>query len=259
MSQLNPTLNMAFKAARRAGDMMLRASNQLPSLKIDTKSFNEFISDVVEQAQMTICTILSEAYPNYRIYTPDMPFNVRGAYQWVVNPLDGIVNYQHGHPDYAISIALLHKGIVQESLVYAPERNDLYTALRGKGALLNDRRIRVSPRIELNQCLIGTGFSAQSCTEQHFNLLKELWNKTAGLRHTGVNTLDLCALASGQIDGFFNFNLNAYQTMAATLLVQEAGGIVTDMQGNETWLENGDMVTANPKVLAQILQLVAKL
>lgn len=259
MSQFNPTLNIAFKAARRAGDMMLRASNQLPSLKIDTKSFNEFIIDVVEQAQTTICTILSEAYPNYPIYTSDMPFSVRGNYQWVVNPLDGIVNYQHGHPDYAISIALLHKGIVQEALIYAPERNDLYTALRGKGALLNDRRIRVSPRIELNQCLIATEFVAQECIEQRLSLLTELWNKTAGLRHTGTTALDLCSLAVGRIDGFFNFNLNVYQTIAAALLVQEAGGIVTDMKGNDTWLENGDMVAANPKVLAQILQLIAKL
>ena len=155
-------------------------------------------------------------------------------------------------------MALLHKGVLQEALVYAPERNDVYMASRGKGALLNDRRIRVSSRIELNRCLIGTGFPVvdQSMMDKYLAILKDFLAKTAGGRREGAASLDLCAVAAGRLDGFFEFNLKSWDIAAGALIVQEAGGIVTDMSGNEGWLESGDIVAANPKVLAQMLQII---
>ena len=156
-------------------------------------------------------------------------------------------------------MALLHKRVLQEALVYAPERNDVYMASRGKGALLNDSRIRVSNRIELNRCLIGTGFPVvdQSMMDKYLAILKDFLAKTAGGRREGADSLDLCAVAAGRLDGFFEFNLKPWDIAAGALIVQEAGGIVTDMSGNEGWLESGDIVAANPKVLAQMLKIIS--
>lgn len=262
MSTLNPALNTAFKAARRAGDMMIRAANNLSAIKVDSKAFNDFVSDVDRQAEAIIIDILKEAYPHHRIVSEEAGVvgNERAEFEWIIDPLDGTTNYLHGYPQYAISIALLEKGVLKEALVYAPERNDLYTASRGQGALLNDRRIRVSNRIELNQCVIGTGFPVvdQSMLDQYLAILKEFIQKTAGARREGAAALDLCALAAGRFDGFFEFNLKPWDIAAGALIVQEAGGIVTDMQGNSGWLESGNIVAANPKVLAQMLQIIGK-
>ena len=262
MAQLNPALNVAFKAARRAGDMMLRASGNLSHIKVDSKTFNDFVSDVDRQAESIIIDIIKEAYPHHRIVSEESGIigRDRAEFEWIIDPLDGTTNYLHGHPQYAISMALLEKGVLKEALVYAPERNDLYVASRGQGALLNDRRIRVANRIELNQCLIGTGFPVvdQSMLDKYLEILKSFIQKTAGARREGAASLDLCALASGRIDGFFEFNLNAWDIAAGALIVQESGGIITDMQGEQTWLETGNIVAANPKVLAQMLKIIAQ-
>ena len=275
---MNPVLNTAVKAARRAGDMMLRAANNLPAVKIDSKAFNDFVSDIDRTAEEIIREILQEAYPQHKITAEEGGSSgpEKAEYEWIIDPLDGttnylhghpqyaismalLTNYLHGHPQYAISMALLHKGVLQEALVYAPERNDLYLASRGEGALLNDRRIRVSSRIELNRCLIGTGFPVvdQSMMERYLNILRDFLAKTAGARREGAASLDLCAVACGRFDGFFEFNLKPWDIAAGALIVQEAGGIVTDMRGNEGWLESGDIVAAPPKVLAQMLQTIA--
>ena len=258
--QLNPALNVAFKAARKAGDMMLRASNNLSSIRIDNKAFNDFVSEVDRQSEAIIIETLQEAYPHHRILAEEAGVlgNERAEFEWIIDPLDGTTNYLHGHPQYAVSIALLEKGVLKEALVYAPERNELFTASRGNGALLNDRRIRVSSRIELNQCLIGTGFPVveQSMLDTYLAILKAFIEKTAGARREGAASLDLCALATGRVDGFFEFNLKPWDIAAGALIVQEAGGIVTDMQGEQTWLQTGDIVAANPKVLAQMLRVI---
>lgn len=260
MSTLNPALNTAFKAARRAGDMMMRATNHLATIRVDSKAFNDFVSDVDRQAENIIIDILREAYPHHRIISEESGVigNECAEFEWIIDPLDGTTNYLHKHPQYAISMALLEKGVLKEALVYAPERNDLYVASRGKGALLNNRRIRVSNRTEMNQCLIGTGFLVvnQSMLDNYLAILKNFIQKTAGLRREGAASLDLCALATGRFDGFFEFNLKPWDIAAGALIVQEAGGIVTDMQGNQDWLKTGNIMAANPKVLAQMLQIV---
>lgn len=258
--QLNPALNTAFKAARKAGDLMLRASNNLSAVRVDSKAANDFVSDVDRQAEDIIVGTLQEAYPQHRILTEEAGVlgSERAEYEWIIDPLDGTTNYLHGHPQYAISMALLHNGKLQEALVYAPERNDLYMASRGKGALLNDRRIRVSSRIDLPQCLIGTGFPVvdQSRTDTYLAILKDFLSQTAGARREGAASLDLCALACGRFDGFFEFNLKPWDIAAGALIAREAGAVVTDMTGEQGWLESGDIVAANPKVLAQMLQII---
>lgn len=260
MSTLNPALNTAFKAARRAGDMMMRAASNLSSVKVDSKAFNDFVSDVDRQAESIIIDILKDAYPHHRIVSEEAGVigNERAEFEWIIDPLDGTTNYLHGHPQYAISMALLEKGVLKEALVYAPERNDLYTASRGQGALLNDRRIRVSNRIDLNQALIGTGFPVvdQSMLDTYLAILKDFISKTAGVRREGAASLDLCALATGRFDGFFEFNLKPWDIAAGALIVQEAGGIVTDMRGEDDWLQSGDIVAANPKILVQMLKII---
>ena len=276
---MNPILNTAFKAARKAGDMMIRASANLDAVKVDSKAFNDFVSDIDRQSESILLDTLFYSYPTHLVRSEeggyfrasktregvtieqmdaaDVPAVqvIGGAVEWIDNPFV----FRHGHPQYAISMALLHKGKLQEALVYAPERNDCYMASRGQGALRNDRRIRVSNRIELNRCLIGTGFPVvdQSMMDTYLAILKDFLAKTAGGRREGAAALDLCALACGRLDGFFEFNLKPWDIAAGALIVQEAGGIVTDMQGNESWLESGDVVAANPKVLAQMLQIIA--
>ena len=150
--------------------------------------------------------------------------------------------------------------MLQEALVYAPERNDLYTASRGQGALLNNRRIRVSGRFELNQCLIGTGFPVvdQSMLDRYLAILKTMIQKTAGARREGAASLDLCTLAAGRTDAFFEFNLKPWDMAAGALIVQEAGGVVTDFEGEQNWLDSGNIVAANPKLLVQMLKILAQ-
>ena len=257
---MNPILNTAFKAARRAGQMMIRASGNLEAVKIDSKAFNDFVSNVDRESEMILVDALKEAYPHHKITCEESGSHGKSdaEYEWIIDPLDGTTNFLHGHPQYAISMALLHKGVLQEALVYAPERNDLYMASRGQGALLNDRRIRVSNRVELNRCLIGTGFPVvdQSMMDRYLAILKNFLSKTAGGRREGSAALDLCSVAVGRLDGFFEFNLKPWDVAAGALIVKEAGGIVTDMQGNDTWLQTGNIVAGNPKVLAQMLQII---
>lgn len=258
---MNPILNTAFKAARKAGQLMTRAATNLDAVKVDSKAFNDFVSDVDRDAENIIIDTLKEAYPHHAILSEESGQHgkEKAEYQWIIDPLDGTTNYLHGHKQYAISMALLHKGVLTEALIFAPEYNDLYTASRGQGALLNDKRIRVSKRIELPRCLIATGFPVvdQSMMDTYLAILKDVLSKTAGGRREGAASLDLCNVAAGRVDGYFEFNLKPWDIAAGALLVQEAGGIVTDMQGEQGWLDSGDIVAANPKVLAQLLPIMA--
>lgn len=276
---MNPILTTAFKAARKAGQMMLRASSQLDTVKIDSKAFNDFVSDVDRQSEAMLVDTLLYSYPDHIIRSEEGGYftgrksrdglEIRRLdaaevpavpeYEWIIDPLDGTTNYLHGHKQYAVSMALLHRGTLTEALVFAPEHNDLYTASRGQGALLNDKRIRVSNRIELPRCLMATGFPVvdQSMMDRYLAILKDMLAKTAGARREGSAALDLCHVACGRVDGFFEFNLKPWDIAAGALIAKEAGAIVTDMRGENDWLASGDIVAANPKVLAQMLQIIA--
>lgn len=264
---MHPMLNVAIKAARRAGSLIQRASLNLDSIQIERKQHNDFVSDVDRAAEQTIIEVIRDAYPKHAILAEESSPSVgnprahgsQAEYEWFIDPIDGTTNFIHGHPQYAISIALAYKGQIQQAVVYDMNRNDLFTASRGVGAFLNDRRIRVSRRFLMNECVIATGFPVtdQSYLDTYLTMLKDMITKTAGLRREGAASLDLCNVACGRVDGFWEMHLKPWDIAAGSLIVQEAGGIITDLQGEQTWFETGNVVAANPKVLAQLLRTLA--
>lgn len=275
---MNPILNTALRSARRAAELMLRSANHLESIGITQKAANDFVSEVDRNVENMLIEDILTAYPHHLIRSEEggyfraqkkdgtveiLPVEAENLpatpeYEWIIDPLDGTTNYLHGHPQYAISIALRHKGILSAALVFAPERNDLYTAERGSGAMLNDRRIRVSNRSRINEFLIATGFPVvnQDISDTYFAILKDVIAQTAGARREGSAALDLCNLAAGRFDGFFEFNLKAWDIAAGALIVQEAGGLVTDFHGENNWLQSGNICAGNAKTLAWLLRTI---
>ncbi|MGE5386883.1 MAG: inositol monophosphatase family protein [Betaproteobacteria bacterium] len=260
---MHPALNIAIKAARRAGQIINRASNDLDLLTITTKRSNDFVTEVDKKAESVIIETLKEAYPNYGILaeesgeTPGQ--GKRDAeFQWIIDPLDGTTNFIHGFPQYSVSIALARNGIVEQGVVFDPNRNELFTASKGGGAYLNDRRIRVSKRLKLQESLIGTGFPYRdfSQADSYLAIFKELTQKCSGIRRPGSAALDLSYVACGRYDGFWEFSLSPWDMAAGSLLISEAGGLVSDLQGESTYLTSGNIVAGTPKVFAQLLQIV---
>ena len=275
---MSAVLNIALRAARRAGKMMTRAANHLETLTIDQKQARDFVSEIDRESERILVEELLTAYPKHYIRSEeggyfravkqgdDVSIEQINApaktpeFEWIIDPLDGTTNFLHGHPQYAISMALFHKGVLSEALIFAPERNDLYVASRGNGATWNDKRIRVSKRLNLNEFLIGTGFPVveQSMVDEYFAILKNVIADTAGARREGSAALDLCNVAAGRFDGFFEYNLKAWDIAAGALIVQEAGGMVTDFDGESGWLATGNIVAGNEKALAYLLRTIGK-
>ncbi len=256
---MHPMLNTAVKAARRAGAIINRASLDIDLLTIRSKRENDFVSEVDHAAEQAIIDTLLAAYPKHSILAEESGSTGESEYQWVIDPLDGTTNFLHGFPQYAISIALLHRGQLAQAVVYDPTRNELFTASRGRGAFLNDRRIRVSKRDKLKSALIGTGFPFRDFThlDAYLGMFRDLVQKTAGLRRPGSAALDLAWVAAGRTDGFFELGLNTWDIAAGCLLILEAGGLVGDLQGGEGYLKSGHVVAGTPKVFAQLLQALA--
>ncbi len=254
---MHPMLSNAVKAARRAGNIITRASDDIGSLKIQTKTYNDFVTEVDKTAEAAIIETLKDLYPTHGFLGEESgESNSESDYIWIIDPLDGTTNFLHGMPQYCVSIALQERGVLTQGLVYDPNRNDLFTATKGRGAFLNDKRIRVSQRTKLQQAMVGTGFPFRDFThlDTYLNMLKDMIKKTSGIRRPGSAALDLAYVAAGWYDGFWEINLSAWDIAAGGLLVQEAGGIVGDFEGNESWLKTGNIVAANPKLFAQIVQ-----
>ncbi|NNM82814.1 MAG: inositol monophosphatase [Burkholderiales bacterium] len=256
---MHPMLNTAVKAARRAGSIINRASQNIDLLKVEHKSYNDFVSEVDKAAESAILEILLDAYPDHAVMAEESGAKGESEYEWIIDPLDGTTNCLHGVPQYAVSIALAHKGVVTQAVVYDPVHNDLYTATRGSGAFLNDRRIRVSKRTRLEEALIGTGFPYRdfSHLEPYIAIFRELVQKTSGLRRPGSASLDLASVAAGRFDGFWEFGLSPWDIAAGTLLVTEAGGLVGDLEGETGYLSSGNIVAGTPRIFAQLLQVIA--
>lgn len=252
-------LNTAVKAARRAATIINRASNDLDALTVRNKRENDFVSEVDQAAEKAIIDTLLTAYPKHAILAEESGATGESEYQWIIDPLDGTTNFLHGFPQYAISIALLHKGQLDQAVVYDPTRNELFTASKGAGAFLNDRRIRVSKRIKLSDALIGTGFPFRDFThlDAYTAMFRDLVQKSSGLRRPGSAALDLAWLAAGRIDGFFEIGLNVWDIAAGCLLIKEAGGLVSDFTGEEGYLQSGHVVAGTPKVFVPLLQTLA--
>jgi myo-inositol-1(or 4)-monophosphatase len=256
---MHPMLNTAIKAARRAGSVIQRGARDLDRLTVLTKGPKDFVSEVDRTAEATIVDTLLEAYPDHGILAEEGTVNSKVTNPdniWIIDPLDGTTNFLHGYPQYCVSIALQHKGVMTQAVVYDPTRNDLFTATRGAGAFLNDRRLRVSKREKFEECLISTGFPFKdgSMVETYLAMMREMIHKTAGLRRAGAAALDLAHVAAGWYDGFWEIGLNPWDMAAGTLLITEAGGLVTDLYGEENWLQSGQIIAASPRVLPHMLQ-----
>jgi myo-inositol-1(or 4)-monophosphatase len=259
---MHPTLNIAVKAARRAGQVINRASLDIEKLKIDVKRQSDFVTEVDRAAEAAIIEVLREAYPGHGILAEESGLADTAAdseYQWIIDPLDGTTNFIHGLPQYAVSIGLAHKGQMTQAVVYDPNRNELFTATRGAGAYLNDKRIRVSKRTRLDEALIGTGFPFRMFDhiEAYLAIFRDVARKTAGMRRPGAASLDLAWVACGRLDGFWELGLSPWDMAAGTLLITEAGGLVGDLSGEAGYMQTGNIVGGNPKVFAQLLQLIA--
>ena len=256
---MHPMLTIAVKAARRAGGIISRASQDIDLLTVKHKNHNDFVSEVDRAAEDAIINILHEAYPDHAILAEESGSQGDSEYQWIIDPLDGTTNFLHGFPQYAVSIALAHKGVLSQAVIYDPVHNDLFTASRGRGAYLNDRRLRVSKRLYLKDTLIGTGFPYTDYThlDTYMAMLRDMMQKTAGVRRPGSAALDLAYTAAGRLDGFWEIGLRPWDIAAGCLLVQEAGGLVGDFLGNENYLQSGNIMAGNPKIFGQLLQTLA--
>ncbi|QOJ22289.1 MAG: inositol monophosphatase [Gammaproteobacteria bacterium] len=259
---MHPMLTIAVKAARRAGNIINQASQNLDLLTVSKKSHSDYVSEVDGAAEAAIIKVLLTAYPDHAILAEESGHQgdqKKSEYQWIIDPLDGTTNFLHGFPKYSVSIAVKHKGVLTHAVVYDPNLNELFTASRGGGAFLNDRRIRVSKRTKLDDCLIGTGLPFRDLThiDAYFAMLKDLVPRIAGIRRPGSAALDLAYVAAGRYDGFWEIGLAPWDMAAGCLLITEAGGLVGDLEGNETQLESGQIVAGNPRVFGQLLQVIA--
>ena len=256
---MHPMLTNAVKAARRAGNIINRASQDVGTIKVHSKNYNDFVSEVDHAAERAIIQTLQEAYPDHGFIGEESGDDRTDAeHVWIIDPLDGTTNFLHGYEQYSVSIALMSRGHLEQAVVYDPSRNDLFTATRGRGAFLNDKRIRVSNRAKLQSAMIGTGFPFRDFKhlDTYLNMFKDMIKNTAGLRRPGSAALDLAYVAAGWFDGFWEIGLSKWDIAAGALLVQEAGGIVGDFEGNETWINTGNIVAGNPKVFSQMLQVL---
>lgn len=258
---MHPMLNTAVKAARRAGNIIMRNVDRLDALKVETKGRNDFVTEVDRMAETEIIRVLHQAYPDHGILAEETGHQPGDAYRWIIDPLDGTTNFLHGYPQFAVSIALQHKGKLEQAVVFDPHRNELFTATRGQGAHLNERRIRVSHTQDLGLALLGTGFPFRS--HAHLDVwlgtFRSLLLHTSGVRRAGSAALDLAHVACGRFDGFWEFQLNAWDMAAGALLIQEAGGMVGDLAGDQQYLETGNVVAGNPKIYVDMLKYIQPL
>jgi myo-inositol-1(or 4)-monophosphatase len=257
-SIMHPMLNTAVKAARKAGSIINRASLDVDLVKVASKGRSDFVTEVDRAAEQAIVDILLKAYPDHAILAEESGASGDSEYTWIIDPLDGTTNFIHGFPQYAVSIALRHREHVTQAVVYDPTRNELFTASRGRGAFLNERRIRVSRRTKLAECLIGTGFPFRSFEhlDEYVQMFRNVAEHTAGIRRPGAAALDLAYVAAGRLDGFWEIGLSPWDMAAGSLLILEAGGLVSDFKGEAAYLEEGRIVCGAPKVFPQLLNLV---
>ena len=262
-TSLHPMLNVAIKAARAAGAIINRAALDVEAVRISQKQVNDFVTEVDHASEAAIIETLLTAYPDHGILAEESGSqhgNPKADHIWIIDPLDGTTNFIHGFPVYCVSIALQVRGRIEQAVIYDPSRNDLFTATRGRGAFLNDRRIRVSKRTRLQECLIATGFPFRPGDNfNHYLLMMgDVMQKTAGLRRPGSAALDLAYVAAGFTDGFFETGLSPWDVAAGSLLVTEAGGLVGNFTGESDFLEQREMLAGAPRIYGQLVPILHK-
>ena len=254
---MHPVLNIAIRAARRAGSIINRATLEGGALNVRAKQANDFVTQVDQAAEQAIMETVRKAYPEHGFLCEESGSTGGDAeVVWIIDPLDGTTNFIHGFPQYCVSIAVRSRGALAHAVVYDPVRNELFTASKGRGAFLNDRRIRVSKATRLTEALVGTGFPFKELTrlELYTRQLQTMMKTCAGVRRAGAAALDLAYVACGRLDAFWELGLSPWDMAAGALLIAEAGGLVGDLRGEQTYLESGDISAATPKIYPALLE-----
>jgi myo-inositol-1(or 4)-monophosphatase len=261
---MQPMVTIALKAAHKAGQLILRATEELDLLDIEEKATNDYVSEVDRAAEREVIYNIHKAFPDHDILGEESGLtkgrDSNGEYLWIIDPLDGTTNFLRGIPHYSVSIACLYKGSVEHGVVYDPVKDESFTASRGYGARLNNKRLRVSARKGLSGALLGTGIPFNSTNldklDPYMESLQELASKTAGIRRAGAASLDLAYVAAGRLDAFWEAGLQNWDIAAGSLLVTEAGGLVSDFKGGSEFLTSGNIVCGAPKCFKEVLKVV---
>ncbi len=257
-------LNVAVKAARAAGTIINRGALDIEAVRVSAKQTNDYVTEVDQAAEAAIIETLLEAYPNHGILAEESGKREGQGpgsdHVWVIDPLDGTTNFIHGFPVYAVSIALMVAGRVEQAVVYDPTRNDLFVASRGRGAYLNERRIRVSRRTQLRDALVSTGFPFRpgDSLKPYMAMLAEITSACTGVRRPGAAALDLAYVAAGFCDAFFEKGLSPWDMAAGSLLITEAGGLIGNFTGEADFLHQRECMAANPKIYGQLVKVLGK-
>ena len=263
MPYLSPALNVMIAAARKAGRPLIRDFGELENLQISMKGPADFVSNADQRTEKTLIEELAKARPGYSIYAEETGVHdgPDKTHRFIIDPIDGTTNFLHGVPHFAISIALEREGVLVSGVVFNPVSNDLFIAERGHGAFLNDKRMRVAARKSLPETLMATGipFMGKGTDGERKRSLAEVEavvSRTAGIRRYGSAALDLAWVAAGRFDGFWERDLNAWDIAAGVLLVREAGGVVSDLDGRDDPLKNGDVLASNEALHPQLMKIL---
>jgi myo-inositol-1(or 4)-monophosphatase len=262
---MEPMINIALRAARKAGENIVRASDDLHRFEVKAKGVNNFVTEVDINAEREIIYHLQKAYPDHAILGEESGLigSEESEYRWIIDPLDGTTNFIRGIPHYAVSIACMYRGKIEHAVVVDPVRREEFTASRGRGAQLNGHRIRVSDLPNLDGALLGTGIPFKNhCDEQlqpYSKSIEVLASQCAGIRRAGAASLDLAYVAAGRLDAFWEIGLAQWDIAAGVLLVREAGGLVADIDGSDNYLDSGNIVCGNPRCFKAVLKTVKPL
>ena len=257
---MHAMLNVAVMAARRGGDILVRHLNRLDKIKVEQKGRNDFVSEVDHAAEEAVIDVILKHHPDHAIRAEESGTRGESDHVWIIDPLDGTTNYLHGFPVFCVSVAVAHKGRVEHGVVYDPLRQELFTASRGQGALLDGRRIRVSGRSDMMRALIGTGFPYRDSNESfdpYMNMLTKAMKHTTGIRRAGAAALDLAYVAAGRLDAFWETGLMPWDLAAGALIIRESGGIVSALDGGENYLETGHVLCGTPRIYSGLARLFA--
>ena len=257
---MQPMANIALRAARKAGDFMLRAMDRPEEFDIETKAPNDFVSNIDKTAEAIIVDQIRETYPDHAIIGEE--FGAKSGdseFTWIIDPLDGTLNFLQGIPHFAISIGIMKGRHHEHGIIYDPVRGEEFIASRGSGAQLNGKRIRVSARSKLEDCVLATGLppgSVENRLDEYMVGLQDLTGSCRGIRRAGSAALDLAYVAAGRTDGFWEMGLSQWDIAAGIVLVREAGGFVSDLEGGESFFNSGDIIAANPKCWRTMVQVL---
>ena len=255
---MQPMLNIAVRAARSAGEIILRSADKASHLAVDSKGKNDFATEIDRLAEKEIISIIKAAYPEHSILAEESGEHAGNDFVWIIDPLDGTTNFIHGFPQYAVSIALKYKDRIEIGVVYDPQRDELFTAKRGGGAMLNNRRLRVTGLTSMKGALIGTGFpfKVPQHLDAYLNMFRAITIDSAGIRRAGSAALDLAYLAAGRLDAFWEIELKEWDMAAGILLVKEAGGVATDFSFKDDYLASGNLIAGSPRMHQLMYQLI---